>query len=104
VVQDAIGNDDIETGWSQGRSEQVDLNEMGVVDRKTIPEILSQSKRVHAQIGANTGPAPAHSEEVRHLASAAPDLENFRSMGDLLIEQAGENPFARFASKTIPRV
>src|SRR5262249_29316908 len=86
------------------RPEQIDLNEMGVVDRKPVAKILREPKRVHAEVGSDDRTPPSHAEKITHLAGAAPDLQNGRRVRDLFVEQPRKDARTRLAAKTVARV
>src|SRR5713226_4248008 len=72
---------------------------MRIVDREAIAKALCELERIHAEVRANDGAAPPHTQEIGQLAGAAPNFENLGSLGNLLIEQSGKHTPARLSSE-----
>src|SRR5205823_8872304 len=88
VVQDTVGDDDVERLGPEGRPEEVHLHERHTTDVMCLLEAVRERERVDAHIGAEHRSTPREAEVVAELAGSTSGLKHPGAVGDFLIEKA----------------
>ena len=85
-MQDTVGEHEVEARRAEGEAEDVHLHEARAVELEALLERAALAQRVEGQVDTE-GVALHGREEVHELAGAAPNVDDPRRPGDLLVEE-----------------
>jgi len=94
VMEYAIADHEVERRGGECRPEQVHLHEVNGREMIALRELVSEPKRVEAEVRADDR-AVRDGQEVAHLSGPAPRLEYAGAERDLLVEQSREQSAPR---------